>query len=517
MFATHSDLRYTFSMPTRKMWYIIAGFIFLIIFPYILGILLHSPDLVFMGFLQNPGDGYSYLAKMRQAFDGQWLFTLPFTAEPGSGRLLFIYYYILGYLAKAFALPLIVVYHSARVINGFLFAVVSAIAITRIFKNDDSHREWMLFVLLLGSGAGWLIIGAQPPPSDLWVAEAYPFLAAYTNPHFPLALAILVATIAIWLADQFRWKYLWLAFGGFFLSWLLPFGAVILLIIFAIDTVKNAVQERKLNLNAYLIYSLAALPYLLYSLWAIQSQPQLMIWNRQNVTSSAPFWQLIISFSPALIFAAFSFFSLETYQRQEMRISLLWVWVALVICILPISLQRRFLVGLYIPLTLLAVYTITKIRNIRIKRYAQIGYLILSLPTNIIILVLALYGISTQSSDLYQSRSKLEAIQWLDQNTNSTDVVFASVKDGSILPGLAGVRVLYGHPYETPDADDMKALVSNCMQNIDTDLCKNFLLQNKVKYIFLSEPGIINNEGSTTFPGEILYQNEQARVYAYKP
>ena len=38
-------------------------------------------------------------------------------------------------------------------------------------------------------------------------------------------------------------------------------------------------------------------------------------------------------------------------------------------------------------------------------------------------------------------------------------VVIAAPETGLFLPGWAGVRVLYGHPFETLDAENMKATV----------------------------------------------------------
>jgi hypothetical protein len=46
-------------------------------------------DWVFGGFLINPIDGNSYFAKMREGLRGDWLFTLPYTAEPGPGAFIF--------------------------------------------------------------------------------------------------------------------------------------------------------------------------------------------------------------------------------------------------------------------------------------------------------------------------------------------------------------------------------------------------------------------------------------------
>ncbi len=61
-----------------------VGLVLLASVPYLLAYLV-PPEHVFSGFLFNPVDGNSYFAKMRQGLRGGWLFTLPYTAEPGAG------------------------------------------------------------------------------------------------------------------------------------------------------------------------------------------------------------------------------------------------------------------------------------------------------------------------------------------------------------------------------------------------------------------------------------------------
>ena len=68
--------------------------------PYLIVSMTTPPELFYTGFLTNPEDGHSYLAKMRQGQRGQWRFTLPYTAEPHEGEFLFTYYVALGHLAR---------------------------------------------------------------------------------------------------------------------------------------------------------------------------------------------------------------------------------------------------------------------------------------------------------------------------------------------------------------------------------------------------------------------------------
>src|SRR5690606_21497761 len=58
---------------------------------------------------------------------------------------------------------------------------------------------WLLFAL--GSGLGWLAVPFGAFTSDLWVAEAFPFLAVLANAHFAPAMALMLGLLA-WTVPQ---------------------------------------------------------------------------------------------------------------------------------------------------------------------------------------------------------------------------------------------------------------------------------------------------------------------------
>ena len=150
-----------------------------------------SGEYVFTGILINPADGNSYLAKMHQGWNGSWRFTLPYTAEPGPGALIFTWYLFLGHLARWTGASLDLVYALARA-GGGLALLLSAYVFLGHFLPEPRARlsGWLLFAL--GSGLGWLAVPLGAFTSDLWVAEAFPFLAVFSNAHFGLATALLL-------------------------------------------------------------------------------------------------------------------------------------------------------------------------------------------------------------------------------------------------------------------------------------------------------------------------------------
>ena len=86
--------------------------------PYLFAWAVTPPRAHFTGLVFNPLDGNSYIAKMRQGLEGSWLFHLPYTPEPHRGVPVYLFYLALGHVARWTGLPLLAVYHTARVAGG---------------------------------------------------------------------------------------------------------------------------------------------------------------------------------------------------------------------------------------------------------------------------------------------------------------------------------------------------------------------------------------------------------------
>ncbi len=124
--------------------------------PYLVGALAAGPDRVFTGLQVNPLDGVSYLAKMRLGYNGELaVSTCSSRPKQGQGVFLFTYFIALGHLARILGLPLIVVFHLARLIGGFALLWMIYELIARVTDAIDLRRRaW--WIVALSSGVGWL-------------------------------------------------------------------------------------------------------------------------------------------------------------------------------------------------------------------------------------------------------------------------------------------------------------------------------------------------------------------------
>jgi len=179
--------------------------------PYLYASWAAPPDHVFGGFLVNVSDGNSYLAKIRQGYEGDWLFRLAFTPEEQRGLVVFTLYLGLGHLARITGLPLVLVFHLARSACG-LFLLSSAYRLTAELTTERAARRWAFAIVAFGSGLAVvsLLIGRSSAegfvPVDLAVPEAVGFYSILSNPHFCLAFA-LEAWAIIWTLNPPRGEW----------------------------------------------------------------------------------------------------------------------------------------------------------------------------------------------------------------------------------------------------------------------------------------------------------------------
>lgn len=477
------------------------------VLPYIYAAGQSNQEFIFGGFLLNPIDGNSYLAKMYQGWRGDWRFTLPYSAEAGQGAYLFLYYLALGHLARLSGTSLVIFFHIARLTS----IVVMLLSLYRFFITVlpyPRHRYLAFALCAVGSGLGWLAVLFGGFTSDFWVAEAYPFLSAYANPHFPLGLALLlliltppvvhsddrVQSVGFWLRRQ--WPVIPISLA---LSAITPFGVVIACAVLGGMWIW-AILERQAVLPAGLYLArmswtaLSGLPLLGYAVWVTYTDPYLRVWNQQNLTPSPRIIDLLISFSPLLLLAGLGSWQLIVNRRKERvgiwdnwRIPLVWATLALILVYIPLNLQRRFLMGLYVPLVALTPPGLEWLAGGNVRRYWFLAALVffLILPTNLVVLLTARHAALTHDPAIYLFRDESLAFDWLHQQAPAGSIVLAAPQTGLLIPGYTGLGVIYGHPFETVDAKKQEqAVIDAYSGRLDAASVQAFLDETGVDFVF---------------------------------
>jgi hypothetical protein len=480
-------------------------FMLTISIPYILASVIGGIDYVFGGFLFNPFDGNSYLAKMFQGWEGDWRFTLPYTADQGDGAFLFLFYLFLGHVSRWLHLPLVIVYHLARLLGAVLLFWSLIVFTKHVFIHDPSLRNKAFLLTIFGSGIGWLAIPFGGFTSDFWVAEAYPYLSAYATPHFSLGLAILLALFIFSLRPVSALVSLKIFLLSLLLAIIQPFGIVIAVIVIAVNSAWNGWEQRKIIWQPLTLVLLGGGVPLLYQFWTIHTDPLLAAWNAQNLTPAPPLWDLILSLSPALLFAFPAAYSLIRHKDTgQMRIIIIWLVASFLLIFFPFNLQRRFMLGMYIPAAILAVSALAPLSASR-KNLSWILLFVFSLFTNMIVLSAGVFGSLARDPSIFLSRSELQAFEFILLETDPDALILAAPDTGLLIPAYTGRRVLYGHPFETVDAPGQEQLVLNLLTSPDQDL-------SFVDYIFL---GPRERQIAGSFHGlgsSVIYRNDDVEI-----
>ena len=453
---------------------------------------------VFGGFLLNPLDGNSYLAKMYQGWEGNWRYQLAFSAEPGQGAYLFLFYLFLGHVARLLNAPLLVVFHFARLLSAMILLAV----LWRFYASLFPHtriRRWAYALSALGSGIGWLLLPLNSFTADFWVAETYPFLSTYANPHFSLGLALV-----LWHLIPVERRYWLRSLTALFLGIINPFGVVIVAMVLGgmtglrllLGWLGKETPKVRSSLLALLAVLVGGLPVLLYDVWVTSAYPAFAAWNAQNLTPSPPWWDVFISLSPALVLALLAVVLLtkESHQKeakqalpavtkQSWLLLAVWAGLGLILLFLPFSLQRRFMMGLYVPVAGLAVLGMDALFGARRRPFhlGMITVLAFSLLTNVIVVLTGLYGARTHDPHVYLTAGEAQALTWIGKNTAEYALIVASPEMGMWVPAHTGRRVLYGHPFETVDAQKEEQALITFFKRGGSD---DFLTSRKADYLF---------------------------------
>jgi hypothetical protein len=445
--------------------------------PYVVAWRVAPADTQYTGLLINHFDGQSYYAKMQQGARGDWLFHLAFTPEPHDGAFVFTFYLALGHLATAVGLPIPVVYHLARIGCGAFMLLVAYRFIARFFERVQSRRAAFL-LLGFSAGFGWLLAPLGVTTADLWVAEGFTFLSILANPHFPLAIGLMLLLFLSVLdgsplgVRRRQGKRPWArVFGSGLLGLLLavvqPFAVPIVLVVLGVYLAVLALRDRRLPWARILVAvggALGAAPVMFYDLVVYQTNPALAAWSAQNLTPSLPPWDYALGYGLVLLLALGGA-GIALRRRAQTDLFLLsWLGATVVLLYVPFALQRRFITGLHVPLTLLAALGLEGIvwPRISFRRQGLVTGLIAGFAavTSAFVPLVAVAGVAQGRPPLVMSRDEADACAWLGEHTDWRDTVLAPAESGQFLPAWAGNRVVYGHPFETLDAESKKAEVA---------------------------------------------------------
>lgn len=446
-----------------SIWVILGLFLLLISIPYIYSWFLAGNDRVFGGFLLNPIDGNSYFAKMMLGWTGQWEFHLLYSSQYGDGSPLFLFYIFLGHTARWFGLSIPLVFQIARLIGAISLFFAGYHLSLSLFPQSEVWAKRLLLLLTFGSGMGWILLTTGSITSDFWVAEAYPFLSAYSNPHFCFGLAISIEILLRYRSVRDLNTVVLIGFLALLESVIMPFEVILCGAIGGLLFLVDVVRKKAISWKWLLAVGIGGGIFVLYQYYITSQDALLNAWNAQNNTASPAIWDFILSFSPVLILAGIQLCRKKDTNSPIQEIMAAWIVAAFILIFIPFNLQRRFLLGFYIPCATLAVMFVHDLFMNKPKQFKWLypTLLALSLPTNLLVITAGMNPQNISDSVIYPSRDLLDGLTWLRDNVTDTAVALSHSDVGLFVPAYSGMHVVYGHPFETIHAEETELLVND--------------------------------------------------------
>jgi hypothetical protein len=512
-------------LPERR-FYLLLGALALTLAsgPYLYGWLNTPPGSLYSGLTSNIDDCLVYFSWMLEAGRGHVLHHNLFSTEAQSPKLLYVWFVVLGVLAKAIGLPL--AFHLGRILGGaaLLRAVVWLLHET---IQSERARKLAFALVCFSSGFGWLSGGYNPAkgftsqPIDTFQPEAITFLSLYYSPLFAPMTALMVVFFASLLKSERTRKLtdLWPACAaGAILGNSHTYDVVHLLAVAWVYKLFTLLpgpppnpgrRVEKREWKGLLIATAACLPTTAYTAWASRVDPlfKARAWTNEGTFTPALWW-VLLGFGLPLLFALITL--LPRYRGAggpKLRFLLIWLLVGIAVAYLPVPFQRKMLMGAHIPVCLLAgvgLDALTARLSGDFPKIAALFGVLLTIPSNVLYLLADIGRLDSNSGTTarkpYLSADDQKALAYLREHAAETDAVLVSPDPDSLkrypgmfephlnayVAGWAGVICYNGHWSETlayPKKNG--AALRFFRSDTDDETRRQLLSESHIRYVML--------------------------------
>lgn len=492
--------------------------------PYIYGAMRSHPG-SFTGVHRiNQGDTYSYLAWIEQGRQGHILFAPLYTTENNGPRLFHPIFLVIGLVAKIISLPNIIWYNIARILLGTAFLTSLYIFIKRFVLTTS--RSWFIWALVAtSSGLGW--ITHSNVSLDTWMTEAVTFLSLYESVLNISAMLLMLLLYASFLKNDTAFSKKRLAIEALLCNAIIlvhPYDIISIFSVLGLYVVYQAFSNRNLGtIKHFMHLTLLTLPAILWQGYVISHNEAFGLWfNMQPPRPAPPLLPLIQTYAPLLPFAFFAWIKHETSNKYILFCAL-WAGALLMLVYAPlqITFQRKLILGLHIPLAIMAGYIlwdiILKIRFTYLRYTTAIAIILLFSYGNLRIAWQDVQAFQTNTQPYYIPSSEHEALDWLKTNTPSRSIVATGSNLGNIIPGTTGQTVYIGHGDQTAFYYAKYTLLRRVLvtEPNQSDPLKTFCKMNGIDYLIIDSE--VSSWSSAAFEErdylKNIYQNAELKIY----
>ncbi|MGQ9626019.1 MAG: hypothetical protein ACUVV0_03830 [Anaerolineae bacterium] len=503
--------------------FVVALIIILLILtalPYIFGYISAPPEQQFMGLLLNVSDHTQYFSWYRE-FQSSFLIENKLTPEPNEPVFFNLLWWVLAKIGLWTGLGLIEVFQVFRFFAGAIFVCV-IYWFCAMFFDEVWERKIATIVITCGYGLGWILVvlkytltrGELLFPHDVHSrVGTNSFLCIMSYPHFTMANALIVATLALVLIG-YKKQRLSYSFGAglvaLILAWQHAYDLITIYAVLLAFTIFEAIRRK--SIPRYLVKSGLIVGFLscwaaFYSLYITNVYP---IWKQvlaqfvnAGVLTADPFHMVIVMGLP-LILAVLTFDGLVPLKNKELSEVLIKTWfiVTFFVGYLPTVYQVHLTNCWQVPVGILATYglfyrVIPYINSLienrrghnlsreRLSRILSIAFVLLVLPTNIYLLGWRFVDLNRHEYPYFLYKDDIAALAWLEENTMPSDVVLSSITIGQYIPALSGNKAFLAHWADTVDFFGKTKMVDRFFDlETDDSYRLNLLDEFDVRYIF---------------------------------
>ncbi len=443
--------------------------------PYITGYIHQSPNQVFVGRIpSNPADTAAYFSNIEQARQGRWLFTNQLTSEAQQLSLFHPLWLVLGWFGWLTHLNTPLVFQIGRLATLVLFVFVLNAIVRQIYST---RREQILAMIVVttNAGLGWgfsthQYIGAAilHAPLDIWIDEANTFRSLSHSAQFILSQTLLLLILwSSWRRTQGQaMRHDWLIGSAIaLLGFIHPYDLVTAIAVMVVWIMwwllitrpgRRAAITTMTWLTLVWIWALPVATYYLIGPW---QQLAVRGWFEQNINPSPSPLSFILGFG---LLIPLGLVGGIRYARRYPVIAFLLVWIVTVMVIMYIpglSIQRRLLSGVHMPMAFIAAFGLMyALESIRFQRTATtiLALLFLAVTNGKTLQAEIREARHPEQADypLYITRDESETMNWLRQHSSINDVVLASFWNGNAITGLIARPVTLAHGNQTLHSGD---------------------------------------------------------------
>lgn len=499
--------------------------------PYLYGYITEPDDLTFTWVIMNRPTWDSTADFMTQAGRGEYLFTTYHTSEGIPNVFFNSVFLIAGVFIKLIGVSNITGYIILLILSTFVF-MVALYRFLSIYFESEYHKKVAFLMVIFSSGLGYIVwialklfgspfffsedtpMSARIFPMDMTITDTNVFLTLHSfNLHHTIALCFILGIFYYFIKSFDEKRYLGHAtILTFILGTFHPYDVVTIYTAFGIFVLLN--RYRQNAIFEYLTFVVLSSPPLLYSTYVFMISPFSTLSTSATWVHLSPnIYSYIIGYGIPLFLAVYYVFKKKEHDKRT-QLLIVWIVAGLALAYAPLDMQRRFITGLSIPLSILATMAIINHFPKWSKGKHLFLLILLLMPSNLLWITKETYKVSTHQDlfgeyDYYIHNDDLAAVNWLRDNTDPEDIIFTGEVIGGFIASEISHRVYVGEISWTADFESRNKTYTEFWRgNIDRH---EFLREAGITYIYYgSQEKEIDSEFNDY---KKVYENEKASIF----